>query len=217
MKFIFLVPVIVLAIISSVLGVTVHLSGNDNWQGSSLNGNVDIKVYQWCDITLQYSIHAPGYVDTMKIYDYKELYDATVTGVNNDDDTYIAALLHVRSNANLKLAMVGFDIIRYTNGSTESKNEYNSYIEKKEWNIYRWRPSGDFEECDYGWKKVCDTVNDVREDDMFEIEKDNIKYSFDGADIGIGLRLGVTKDFPAGKYDFKYYIYVFPTVTFPSG
>jgi len=213
MKFIFLVPAIVLAIISSVLGVTVHLSGNDNWQGSSLNGNVDIKVYQWCDID-EFNYY---YWRVLEVTDYD-----TPAEITARPDEYIAALFDVRSNGDLKLAMKGFRIYDVT-GSVVN---YDQYIKEKYWSLYQWSPSSPnpyFSDSDVGEKRVVGMNETISDDDMLYLRRDErcLKYKEGSQNIqasfGVGLKIILDKAFPAGKYTFEYTIYVFPTVTFPSG
>jgi len=156
------------------------------------------------------------------VYDYDESWDATITG---NPPNFVATLIDVRSNADLNLAVVGFDIIKITaNGTSDVTEEYSDYILNKEWTLWQWWPQPstsvvyDPNDPDASWKDVFDDENSIN--DMFTLDKENNYLGYNDqvtANFAIGLRINVSEDFPAGKYELKFYIYVFPTVTLPSG
>jgi|GEM_PF-2640018 len=223
MKTTILIAALILVIVPAmVLGSPWNGGSNGNWENEpneTLNGTITLKVYQWCDIELQQS-NTPN----LEVYDYDESWDATVTGDPNTP--YVAALMDVRSNADLNLAMVGFDITKITaNGATDVTVECSNYILNKQWTLWRWHPQPstsvvyDPSDPDASWKDIFDDENSII-NDMFTLDKEHNCLEYNDnvwANFGIGLRINVSRNFPAGKYELKFYIYVFPTVTFPSG
>ena len=211
MKTTTLVAALILVIVPAmVLGSPWSGGSNGNWENEpneTLSGTITLKVYQWCNIEFEYY-----YYKKLRVTDYDT--PAEITAKPYD---YIAALFNVRSNADLKLAMKGFRIYDAT-GSVVNYDQ--QYIKEKYWSLYQWSPSADDEKStNVGERTIVDLNGTISNNDMFYLGRDEryLKYGDFRADFGVGLKIILDKAFPAGRYTFEYTIYVFPTVTLPSG
>ena len=157
------------------------------------------KVYQWCDIEI-----SQEYIDKqVEIENYN-----TLTEIKADERSLVW-ILYIRSNTDVKLGIKGF-------------NKYNEYINIKDWCLYRtypqygWVPNDD----KITWKPIVNPEESFEEDDLFYLNWDdqNLRYpNKDNNRFAVGMRLDLKPNFPAGSHTLEFYIYVFPTVTFPSG
>ena len=179
-----------------------HVFNSNNYL--EVSKNIDVKVYQWCDVQLyeskkEISIENSG----------THIYDPDSRISPNPTPQFIAKVLFKTNAKTLKIS------VDATMSGNVQTNEDLFDLFDVQWSIYVYDPpdAGGYYPHDNNneplWENLKGEVTiEDRSGSLLTNDSDN------WPNFGLGFKFVVDKNLPAGKYIFTYYVYLSPTVSF---